>query len=260
VSRESLVTAVVGTAKNLGWETVEADDAGSTVTLLLSAPGATEQLLEGPLHSLPKQLKDLGGPENYPATEEYEVPDDGLCDNEACQMPATTELPDGTPVCDECYRILIALGEIAAAAEFKERPAENFADPTPQAELAAEVAEVHGVGLGSYGDDPSAAEIEHDRHEAGLDDEQPAPSESTPDNDTSAAEDTAAIQVGRVVYVIRVDGKGEVARTVYDVRALVLARNHARKHGKENVHLFRVPVAGHISTALPRPVGERHNG
>ena len=73
MSREGLVAALVQSAKNLGWTEVLAEDSGFSVQLLVSAPGATEQIVEGAPHRLPKLLKDLGGPENYPALEEYDV-------------------------------------------------------------------------------------------------------------------------------------------------------------------------------------------
>jgi hypothetical protein len=107
MSRERLLEAILTQARGLGWTELIIDDLGSTVQLLVSAPGATEQMVEGPPHKLPGLLKVLGGPEDYPAIEEY---DPGLI---------SISKPERDPE------------------DYVEK-----ADPTPAAELASELAEI----------------------------------------------------------------------------------------------------------------------
>lgn len=73
MKRQTMLDAFAANAKALGWTGVSTSDEGGTVTVLLSAEGAAEQILEGPLNKLPSLLKTLGGPEDYPAIEEYDT-------------------------------------------------------------------------------------------------------------------------------------------------------------------------------------------
>jgi len=57
------------------------------------------------------------------------------------------------------------------------------------------------------------------------------------------------------IYVVRINNH-QVAATFTLPIGQALARNFAKR--RKNVRLFKIPVHGHISTALPRPIGERH--
>lgn len=72
-SRETLIATAVSYARELGWRDVLAEDMGKRVMLLLGAPGACEQEVTAPLSQLRRTLTDWGGPELYPATEEYDL-------------------------------------------------------------------------------------------------------------------------------------------------------------------------------------------
>ena len=76
-SRAEMSGAATVYARELGWtdiEAIEMDGPGGKVMFLLNAPGASEQVVEAPLSKLRKALKDLGGPEIYSETEEYDLP------------------------------------------------------------------------------------------------------------------------------------------------------------------------------------------
>jgi len=72
--RERMIDAAIRAANDLGWVTAEVEDRGFTVILLLGAPGAAPQIVEAKqLSRLRKAVTNLGGPELYPAIEEYET-------------------------------------------------------------------------------------------------------------------------------------------------------------------------------------------
>lgn len=73
MERKQLCEALTAHATELGWVDVTLTDDLSEVTLLLGAPGATEQIVSALLSKIRRELTDLGGPEDYPAIEEYDV-------------------------------------------------------------------------------------------------------------------------------------------------------------------------------------------
>lgn len=73
MERSDLIATAEAYAAELGWQIVEVEDTGMTVTMLLSAPGASEQMVDAPLSRLRKALKELGGPEDYSEIEEYDL-------------------------------------------------------------------------------------------------------------------------------------------------------------------------------------------
>lgn len=102
MERQQLVTAACARAAELGWTAVIPEDHGNEVQLLLGAEGAAEQEVNAPLSTLRRELSDLGGPENYPAIEEYDVipepsltKQDGSWTEEAERLASPGELPAG---------------------------------------------------------------------------------------------------------------------------------------------------------------------
>jgi len=73
--RKQLLESAERLARGLGWETVLVDDQGSEIQMLLAAEGAAEQEICAPLHRVAAELNSLGGPELYPAVEEYDAPE-----------------------------------------------------------------------------------------------------------------------------------------------------------------------------------------
>lgn len=68
-SRKDMIATAVRVAKDMGWD-VESEDLGSDVCLLLSAPGASEQMVTAPLPKLVRAMREVGQPTNYPVLEE----------------------------------------------------------------------------------------------------------------------------------------------------------------------------------------------
>lgn len=85
-SREAMVATATEYAVSLGWQVTEVEDTGLTVVVLLTAPGASEQMVDAPLSKLRKALKDLGGPEDQDgAIEEYDLPENVEAGEEECE-------------------------------------------------------------------------------------------------------------------------------------------------------------------------------
>jgi len=79
MTREEMCLALKARALELGWSEAVVEDDGANITVLVSAPGAAEQITDpAPLSRARKELSDLGGPEDYPATEEYDLPPEGI--------------------------------------------------------------------------------------------------------------------------------------------------------------------------------------
>lgn len=108
MTREQMIETAKAMARAMGWESI-AEDAGGIVTMLLSSEGASDQMVMGPLSRLRRELSFLGGPENYPALEEYDLPEpalveqDGSWTEEAEQLAPSKkgELPAGPDGEDE---------------------------------------------------------------------------------------------------------------------------------------------------------------
>lgn len=74
MTREDLFEALKARARELGWAEAEVIDDGALVEVLVAAPGAADQST-GPvkLSQARKVVGNLGGPELYPAIEEYDT-------------------------------------------------------------------------------------------------------------------------------------------------------------------------------------------
>jgi len=73
-SRTELFATLQAQAVEMGWQVEEPYDGEGQVEMMLTAPGASEQVVSGTMLQARKQLNELGGPENYPAVEEYDLP------------------------------------------------------------------------------------------------------------------------------------------------------------------------------------------
>lgn len=97
MTREQLIEAAKVKAQVMGWVVLDQVDMTSKVEFLLGAEGAAEQVVCAPLNTLRRELSDLGGPENYPAIEEYDVlvGQDGSWTEEAERLASPGGLPAG---------------------------------------------------------------------------------------------------------------------------------------------------------------------
>lgn len=83
-SREELFATLQAQAVELGWQIEEPYDGEGQVEMMLTAPGACEQVISGTMLQARKQLNELGGPDLYPAVEEYDLPvEEALAEAEA---------------------------------------------------------------------------------------------------------------------------------------------------------------------------------
>lgn len=74
VSREKMIGLALEAAKELGWVEFEVEDDGSDVMILLRAPGASEQVVEGKIYQLRRRIQQLVGlASEYVPVEEYDV-------------------------------------------------------------------------------------------------------------------------------------------------------------------------------------------
>lgn len=112
----------VGMAEDAGWTSVEVVVEGFMFVATVSAVNASEQIVEGKLSEIESLFTDLGEPEDYPAVEEYDVPE---------EMPSTLDLSDEGLEAMEAY---VAAGEEDAAAGEAEgagaEAPEESSDPT----------------------------------------------------------------------------------------------------------------------------------
>lgn len=73
MTRNDMISTLVARLNELGWTAVEVEDTDSEVTMIVGAEGATPQMATASLSALAGMLNDLGSPDQYPATEEYDL-------------------------------------------------------------------------------------------------------------------------------------------------------------------------------------------
>jgi hypothetical protein len=73
MTRDKLIETAENYARKLGWTDIVTEDNGATVEILMSAPGATEQIARASLAKLRKAIDEVGGPELYATVEEYDL-------------------------------------------------------------------------------------------------------------------------------------------------------------------------------------------
>lgn len=97
MTREQMTQALEARARELGWETILVEDDGAQLQILVGAQGATEQIVGGSFAECRKELSVLGGPLDYPATEEYDLEQPQVAQEEAVNEAAGPEMVPETP-------------------------------------------------------------------------------------------------------------------------------------------------------------------
>lgn len=135
-----MIASAESYAQELGWTDIEAEDTGAEVTMLLSAPGACEQMVTAPLSKIRMALKDWGGPELYPATDTYDLPEEeeNVEAGEAEYDFEEAELepaPEEETVYVEQAETQEELDAALEEARMEPRPAEDSSVVTPAGEM-----------------------------------------------------------------------------------------------------------------------------